>query len=44
MNDYIRLAIDKQLKEKAREFAEKKGLNLSAFIRTLIIKEMEAEK
>lgn len=40
MNDYIRLAIDKDLKEKARKFAKDKGLSLSAFIRMAIIKEM----
>ena len=41
MNDYIRLAIDKDLKEKTRKFAKDKGLSLSAFIRMAMIKEME---
>ena len=41
MNDYIRLAIDKDLKEKVRQFAKKKGLGISAFIRMAVIREME---
>jgi len=43
MNAYIRLAVDEELKEKAKQFAKDKGLNLSALIRMAIIKEMAEE-
>jgi len=40
MDDYIRLIVDKELKDKAKKFAKESGINLSALIRMLLIKEM----
>lgn len=41
MESYIRILADKDFKDKAKQYAKEKGLNLSVLIRMLLVKEME---